>query len=174
MNETGGRDSLIDAGQEIKLLIVDDEEEFLDAIARRLSRRGFLVATASDGEKAKALARQEHFDLALVDLIMPGLSGQVLLQDLKQEHQLIEVIILTGHATPESIEACAQAGAYKYLQKPICHDELAQTLREAYTVRMEKQLVTDEAVLKSIVEAAVDSCPYGILRRLRKLDDGGK
>lgn len=174
MVETGGPDGRVDVGQKIKLLIVDDEELFLDAIARRLARRGFRVATASNGDEAKALAKQEHFDLALVDLVMPGISGQTLLEDLKREHQLIEVIILTGHSSPESVEACKQAGAFKYLQKPICHDELAETLRDAYTARMEKQLVADETLLKAIVEAAVDSCPYGILRRLRKLDDVAK
>ena len=171
MVETGGLRQSGDNEKRIKLLIVDDEVDYLTVLARRLELRGFVVATASTGEEARTLAREEEFDLALVDLVMPGISGQTLLEELKREHQLIEVIVITGHSSPESVKACSDAGAFSYLQKPIEHDELAMTLKNAYAARMEKQIVADEAVLKAIVDAAVDSCPYGILSRLRKLDD---
>ena len=125
MREMGGLGRRSDVGQNIRLLIVDDEKEFLAALARRLVLRGFDVTTASTGEEAKELARKESFDLALVDLVMPGITGETLLEDLKREHQLIEVIVLTGHNSPEKAEACTRAGAFRYLQKPIDHDELA-------------------------------------------------
>ena len=86
----------------IKLLIVDDEVKFLDSISRRLGMRDFEVTKASNGEEALEAARRANFDLALLDLKMPGINGQQVLEILKREHKYLEVIILTGHGSVDS------------------------------------------------------------------------
>ena len=81
--------------EKIKLLIVDDEVQFLNALAQRLEIRGFHVTKATNGAEALQAARSDKFDLALLDLKMPGLDGKEVLQLLKKEHKHLEVIILT-------------------------------------------------------------------------------
>lgn len=160
--------------KKIKLLIVDDEEAFLNAIARRLEMRGFIVSKASRGVEALELANNEQFDLALVDLKMPGMDGQELLAILKKEHRFIEVIILTGHGSLDTAVECTKLGAFGYLPKPYEIDKLLETLRDAYEARMKKKFDADEARMEAISKAALGESPLGILRRLREIDDEEK
>ncbi len=160
--------------KKIKLLIVDDEEAFLNAIARRLEMRGFIVSKAADGAEALDLARNQQFDLALVDLKMPGMNGQELLEILKREHKFIEVIILTGHGSLDSAVECTKLGAFGYLPKPYEIDKLLETLKQAYEARMKKKFEADQERMERIMNAAVGESPLGILRRLRELDDDVK
>jgi len=160
--------------QAIRLLIVDDETRFLQAIAHRLSKRGFEVRTADNGEDAIDLAREEKFDLALLDLRMPGMDGGEVLRVLKEEHQFLEAIILTGHGSLESAVELTKSGAYSYLPKPYELDKLIEVLREAYQVRLEKKFNADQGKLESILSLAKGESALGILRKLRELDDGRK
>lgn len=160
--------------KKIRLLIVDDEEAFLSAMARRLEMRGFEVSKAVNASQALETARADHFDLALVDLKMPGMDGKELLGILKEEHRFLEVIILTGHGSMESAVECTKLGAYGYLPKPYEIDKLLETLRDAYETRMKKKFDADEERIDRIMAAAVGESPLGILRRLRELDDGEK
>lgn len=157
--------------KKIKLLIVDDELAFLNAIARRLEMRDFIVSKAANADQAIEIARNEQFDLALVDLRMPGMDGQELLEILKKEHSFLEVIILTGHGSVESAVECTKLGAFGYLPKPYEMDNLLTTLRDAYESRMKKKFKADEARMKMIEQAALGQSPLGILRSLRDLDD---
>jgi DNA-binding NtrC family response regulator len=157
--------------QVIKLLIVDDESRFLDAIATRLRKRGFDVRTATNGPDAIALARDEKFDIALLDLKMPGMDGSEVLRVLKQEHQFLEAVILTGHGSLESAVELTKLGAFGYLPKPYELDKLLETLKEAYEARLRKKFAADEAKMKAIVSAGLGESPLGILRKLRELDD---
>ncbi len=158
----------------IKLLIVDDETRFLQAIAHRLTKRGFHVRTAENGEEAIGLARSEKFDIALLDLRMPGMDGGEVLRVLKEEHDFLEAIILTGHGSLESAVELTKLGAFSYLPKPYELDKLIQVLREAYQARLEKKFASDQARLKEIMEMAEAESPLGILRKLRELDDKRK
>ena len=90
--------------KKIKLLIVDDEIQFLDSIARRLEMRDFDVTTASDGMSALALARGGRFDLALVDLKMPGMKGEELLAALKAEHRFLDSKPLVSSESGQNVE----------------------------------------------------------------------
>ena len=121
-----------DNGTPIRLLIVDDEAQYLAAIAQRLTMRGFDVQTASDGQTAVDIARREKFDLALLDLKMPGMNGRQVLEILKQEHKHIEVVILTGHGSLDSAVECTKMGAFGYLPKPYELDHLIETLKDAF------------------------------------------
>ena len=110
----------------IKLLIVDDEAKFLDSIARRLEMRGFDVTKAANGQAALEAAQSAKFDLALLDLKMPGLDGKQVLELLKKAHKYLEVVILTGHGSIESAVECTKLGAFDYLPKPYELDKLAR------------------------------------------------
>ncbi len=156
----------------IKLLIVDDEVQFLTAIAERLEMRGFYVKTADNGKKALEIARDEKFDLALLDLKMPGMDGSEVLKRLKAEHRYLEVIILTGHGSLDSAVECTKLGAFGYLPKPYELEKLLETLRDAYEARMKKKFEADQERLDQVLSAATGESPLSILRRLKDLDDG--
>ncbi len=158
----------------IRLLIVDDEEKFLESIAKRLEMRGFDVRTATRGEQAVEITREEKFDLALLDLKMPGMDGKQVLEILKREHKYIEVIILTGHGSVDSAVDCTKLGAFGYLPKPYELEKLLDTLQQAYKVRMEKKFKVDQARMDKIAKLATGSSALGILRELKKLDDEEK
>jgi DNA-binding NtrC family response regulator len=158
--------------QVIKLLIVDDESRFLEAIATRLRKRGFDVKTATNGPDAIALAREEKFDIALLDLKMPGMDGKEVLRVLKQEHEFLEAVILTGHGSLESAVELTKLGAFGYLPKPYELDKLLETLQQAYQARLKKKFAADDAKMEAILNAGIGESPLLILRRLRDLDDG--
>jgi DNA-binding NtrC family response regulator len=155
----------------IKLLIVDDEVQFLESIAKRLELRDFDVTKASNGMQAVEAARQGKFDLALLDLKMPGMDGKQVLEILKKEHKYLEVIILTGHGSVDSAVECTKLGAFGYLPKPYELEKLLETLKEAYSARMRKKFQADQDRASKIAELATGSSPLAILRELRKLDD---
>jgi len=158
----------------IKLLIADDEVDFLNSIAKRLELRGFQVTTAVNGQEAVDAARRDKFDLALLDLKMPGLDGKQALLELKHEHKFLEVIILTGHGSLESAVECTKLGAYGYLPKPYELEKLLEILREAYEVRMKKKFEGDIDRMQKIQQMATGQSALAILRALRDLDDERK
>lgn len=155
----------------IKLLIVDDETRFLNAIAQRLTKRGLDVRTAANGADAIEMARAEKFDIALLDLKMPGMDGGQVLRILKEEHQFLEAIVLTGHGSLESAVELTKLGAFSYLPKPYELDKLIEVLKEAYETRLKNKFASDQAKIDKIVAIASGESPLGILRRLRELDD---
>jgi len=160
--------------KKIKLLIVDDEVQFLDSIAKRLELRDFDVTKAADGEQAIKAAQDDKFDLVLLDLKMPGMDGTQVLEILKREHKFLEVIILTGHGSVDSAVESTKLGAFSYLPKPYELEKLLETLKDAYKTRMEKKFAADQERASKIADMATSSSPLAILRELRKLDDDEK
>ncbi|HEX7343658.1 MAG TPA: response regulator [bacterium] len=160
--------------EKIKLLIVDDEIKFLDSIAQRLEMRGLDIVKAGNGNAAVEIARTQKFDLALLDLKMPGMDGKQALEILKKEHKFIEVIILTGHGSLESAVECTKLGAFGYLPKPYELDNLLEILRQAYEVRLKKKFELDQVRMDKIAQIAAGSSALGILRALRELDNEEK
>ncbi len=160
--------------EKIKLLIVDDEVKFLNSIAQRLEMRGFDVTKAIDGNKAIKAARQGGFDVALLDLKMPGMDGKEVLEILKKEHKYLEVIILTGHGSLESAVECTKLGAYGYLPKPYELERLLELLQQAYQTRLKKKFEGDQVRIDKIMRIATGNSPLAILRELRKIDDEEK
>jgi len=156
--------------RKIRLLIVDDEERFLRTISQRLSLRDFDVTPVSNGEAAIATAGKHTFDLALVDLKMPGMSGEDVLDLLKKNDPYIEVVILTGHGSIDSAVYCTQHGSFSYLQKPCETEELLAVLKDAYRRRVQRKLELDEDKMKSLLHIATGESPLGILRKLRELE----
>lgn len=156
----------------IRLLVVDDEVRFLRALARRLSLRDFDVTPVTSGREAVEKARSQEFDLALVDLKMPGMTGEEVLEALMKEHPFIEVVILTGHGSIESAIQCTHAGSYSYLQKPCETTQLLEVLKNAFSRRLERKMKLDQEKLAQIAQIALGESPLGILKKLKALEQG--
>jgi DNA-binding NtrC family response regulator len=119
----------------ISVLLVDDDDSFRDVLCGELGRSGFLVKAAVDGASALAEAEKRVFDVAIVDLNLPGLSGEELLREIRERSPSTEVIVLTGHATVESAVRTLKDGAYDFLTKPCNLDELESVVRKAFERR---------------------------------------
>ena len=158
----------------IKILLVDDEVKFLKTIADRLRLKGFDVITATNGDDAIIAAHKGGFDVAVLDLQMPGTDGAQLLRILKQSHKFIEIIMLTGHATVDSAVECTKLGAFKYLEKPYDFEKLVEALKEAYQARLKRKFERSEQRMEAIQKLSMHQSPLGILKELSKLDDNQK
>jgi len=156
----------------INILVVDDEEQFLTSIKKRLEARDFNVVAVDRGEKAIEAAKKNPFDVALVDLKMPGINGEETLRALKKDDKWLEVVILTGHGSIDSAVECTKSGAYEYLQKPCKLDELLEVLKNAYQKRIMGKKDIDAERMREIVAFSLVESPLGILRRLKKIDKG--
>lgn len=115
-----------------KVLLVDDEDALREAMARRLSRKGFFTETASDGDQALELFRQNPHDVVVLDIKMPGIDGIEVLRLIKKMDYEAQVIILSGHASLESAKQIVELGGFEYLLKPYELDDLAQKIMDAY------------------------------------------
>lgn len=114
-----------------KVLIVDDEKDFLEAIVARFRLRGFAAQGASDGQTALDNLRMELPEVVVLDLKMPGLDGLEVLRCIKRDHPKVEVVILTGHGSPEAGMEGVSLGAFAYLVKPVKISELVEKVEEA-------------------------------------------
>jgi len=121
---------------DLKLLLVDDEIEFLEPMKLRLERRGLACATAQSGEQALEILAGAAFDCAVVDVKMPGMDGLELLRRIRRGHPETAVILLTGHASVELGVQGMELGAFDYLLKPVELDDLLDTLRRAVGKRL--------------------------------------
>ncbi|MBI5815319.1 MAG: sigma-54-dependent Fis family transcriptional regulator [Nitrospinae bacterium] len=122
--------------QKIRLLVVDDEDAFRDLLVRRFDHSEFEVAGCPSGEAALTLAKTRRFDVGVLDIRMPGISGIELLREIKTLQPEFEAIILTGQATIDSAIEAMKLGAYDYLAKPCKLLELEMILRKAYEKKM--------------------------------------
>jgi len=118
--------------EKIDLLIVDDDAEFRATVLRRFGRRGFRVQEAADGAEALQWASRRDFNVAIVDLVMPGISGLELLAKLKEVHPDCEILLLTGQGTIETAVEAMKRGAYDFLTKPFPLAELEVLIQKAY------------------------------------------
>jgi DNA-binding NtrC family response regulator len=121
--------------QDLKLLLVDDEEDFLTAAAEALRRRGMEVVAVTDARKALSSAKYGDFDVAVIDMKMPGMDGEELFRRLGRQEPQLPVIILTGHASVSQAFKTARDGVFDYLAKPCDMDALAAKIRQAHDVR---------------------------------------
>ena len=158
----------------IKILMVDDEEKFLQAVSERLSIKGFDVKTATSGDDAIAAAQKGGYDVAIVDLQMPGTDGTQVLKILKENHRYIEIIMLTGHATVDAAVECTRLGAFKFLEKPYDFDMLVEALKDAYQTRIEKKFESSRKRMEMIQQLSIHQSPLGLLREMAQLDDARK
>jgi len=159
------------SNKKIQLLMVDDEVKFLKAITERLKLKFFEITSATNGEEAISAAKNGQFDVAVIDLQMPGIDGVKVLEILKKNHKYLEVLVLSGHATIESAVACTKLGAYKILEKPCDFDKLVEAIKEAYEIRLKKKFEYDQQRIKKIEALAFGQSPLGILKELAQMDE---
>jgi two-component system response regulator CpxR len=114
-----------------KVLLVDDEREFVQTLSERLLMRDMGSAVAYDGESALELIREDEPEVMILDLRMPGIDGIEVLRKVKETQPEIEVIILTGHGSEADKEVCMNLGAFAYLHKPVDIDLLSETIKQA-------------------------------------------
>ncbi|MEF2144658.1 MAG: response regulator [Desulfovibrionaceae bacterium] len=119
--------------EEIRLLLVDDEAEFLTTLAKRMTRRGIAPQCVYSGEDALQHLSANPVDVVVLDVKMPGMSGIETLRAIKRESPLTEVILLTGHADLEAAVQGMELGAFDYLMKPMDIDELLFKIQDAFT-----------------------------------------
>jgi two-component system OmpR family response regulator len=119
-----------------KILIVDDENDFRETIIKRLRARKVEIEGADSGLKALEMLDAQDFDVIVLDVKMPGMDGIETLREIKLKKPLVEVIMLTGHASVESGIQGMQLGAFDYVMKPVALDDLMDKLRQAYERRL--------------------------------------
>lgn len=119
----------------IRVLLVDDEQSFIEYLGKRLATRGMEVSMVFSGEKAIEAVQGSEHDVVVLDVKMPGLSGVETLRELKRLRPALQVIMLTGHASIESGVEGMKLGAFDYLVKPCDIEVLTKAIHEAYAQR---------------------------------------
>jgi DNA-binding NtrC family response regulator len=130
------------------VLIVDDEQEFRDITIKRLIKRGLHCEEAENGEQALECIKKGDIDVVLLDVRMPGMDGIQTLQEIKRIKPLVEVVMLTGHASVESGIDGMKLGAFDYLMKPMEFEPLLEKLMDAYAKKRIQQDKTEKVQIK--------------------------
>ena len=141
--------------EDIKILLVDDEKQFVDTLAERLAMRGFSARVAYDGPQALK-AVEEPTDVIVLDLRMPGMDGFEVLRSVKKSSPQVQVIILTGHGGDAEEQTAYRMGAYNFLKKPMDIDELLNSIRMAYRDKVENAMVAVSLAEGGDFDAAQD------------------
>lgn len=136
-----------------KVLLVDDEEEFIELMSQRLETKGLKVVAVTSGEKALTEVEDHKFDVAVVDLAMPGIDGIETLKQIKERRDDIEVIMLTGQATVQSGIEAMKYGAIDFLEKPVDLNVLLEKIRLAKKERMRVLEQKSDEEMKSILKS---------------------
>jgi DNA-binding NtrC family response regulator len=124
-----GNLQFVDREEPIRVMIVDDEVEFLDSMKPIFERRKFMVKTAVDGKEALESLREELVDVVVLDVKMPGMDGLEVLRYIKKDFPSVDVILLSGHPSIEAAVEGVRLGASEYLKKPPNIDGLVETIR---------------------------------------------
>ena len=135
-----------------KVLLVDDEKDFLDIMSERMQARGMTVKTADSADKAMAMLEKESFDAIVMDFKMPGMDGIQALKNIKDQKPELQIILLTGYATVEKTVEAMKIGATDLLEKPADLEALEARIKRAKTEKMllvEKQ---NEEKIKDILQ----------------------
>lgn len=134
------------------VLIVDDEQEFRELTIKRIIKRGLRALGAGSGQEAlEVITNNYQVDVVLLDVKMPGMDGIETLRHIRAEHPLIEVILLTGHASVESGIEGMKLGAFDYLMKPIELEPLLLKLAKAYEKKRKHEQKIEEAQIKKFM-----------------------
>jgi DNA-binding NtrC family response regulator len=133
-----------------KILLVDDEEDFLDVMRERLSSRGIEVATSASAEDALNRIGKELFDAVILDLQMPGMDGLEALERMKEKRPELQVILLTGHATVEKGVEAIKLGAMDLIEKPADLEALGEKIKKA---KQKKMLIVEKANEEKVMDA---------------------
>ena len=132
------------------VLLVDDEVPFVETMTKRLSKRELMVLPAYSGREALEKLEKNGVDVVILDVKMPGMDGIETLREIKRTHPLVEVIMLTGHATVETAVEGMRLGAFDYLMKPCEIEELLAKVDEAKEKKSKHEQKIIDARMKEI------------------------
>jgi len=134
----------------VRVLIVDDEKDFVEMFSLRLQETGETVYTAGSGRECLDVLGEENIDVVVLDVKMPGMDGLETLKEIKKRNPLVEVILLTGHGTIETAVLGMKLGAYDYLLKPAEPIEISKKLKDARRRKQEQEARIREAEQKTL------------------------
>jgi DNA-binding NtrC family response regulator len=128
----GRSDKEVIMDNELRVLLVDDEESYLETAAKIFRRKGIDVELCSIGKNVVSVLKEKKCQVVVLDLKMPGMTGQEVLREIKGNLPAVQVIILTGHATSDDAAVCLTSGAFDFLIKPVEMSHLMDRVRTAY------------------------------------------
>jgi DNA-binding NtrC family response regulator len=123
----------------VKILIVDDEKDFVEMFSLRLTRQGEKVSVAYSGQEALDLLEKTKIDVVILDIRMPGMDGIETLKKIKSSYPLVEVIMLTGHGSTETAVEGMKEGAFDYLMKPADFEDISEKVANAWKRKDEQE-----------------------------------
>jgi signal transduction histidine kinase len=136
----------------IRVLLVDDEDHYRQTLAKRLAKRGIASDQASNGNDCLSILERKMMDVVVLDVKMPGMSGIEVLQHIKHNYPITEVILLTGHATtPDGVEGI-KSGAFDYLMKPVELEHLVNKIIQAYEKILRIEAMQKETEYRKKIE----------------------
>lgn len=141
--------------REFTVLIVDDEEEFREMMMKRLNKKGLVALGADSGQAALDLLEAKRIDVVLLDVKMPGIDGIETLRQIRVLKPLVEVVLLTGHASVDSGIEGMKLGAFDYLMKPIELEPLLEKLADAYEKKRLHQEKIEQAQAKAFMKMPI-------------------
>src|SRR6516164_8398594 len=124
-----------------RILIVDDEDVVRESLLQWFDSEGYQTRASASGKEALTTVGEQQFDLALLDIKMPGMDGIELQQRLREADADLTIIIMTGYGTVETAVQALKQGAYDYVTKPIDPDELSRLVAKAIEHRRTKHEV---------------------------------
>lgn len=145
--------------EKLKVLLVDDEQEFVESLSERLSLRNLTAGVALDGEQALEAVKQDEPDVMVLDLRMPGIDGIEVLRQVRKDHPGVAVVVLTGHGTEEDEKEAIRLGASAYLKKPVDVDQLVGVLHRAWN-RLKKSKDVVDTMLMAAAFAQAGETDY--------------
>jgi DNA-binding NtrC family response regulator len=134
-----------------KVLLVDDEEDFVEMLSLRLQETGEKVTSANSGQECLESLDKTAVDVVILDIKMPGMDGIEVLKEIKSRFPLVEVIMLTGHGTVETAVEGMKLGAFDYLLKPADFTDLKAKLEGARKRKDEQEERIRKAEAKLLV-----------------------
>ncbi len=152
--------------EKMRMMLVDDEERFLSTTEKLLKKKGYDVIIAASGQQALDILNRKSIHVVILDVKMPGMDGIETLREIKTRFPLVEVIMLTGHATVESAVDGLKSGATDYLMKPTGLDELIEKAEEAFEKRRRLEEKIRLAQSKKFMKS-----PRDIIREAENVSD---
>ena len=137
----------------MKMMLVDDEKRFLETTEKLLRKKNIETTTATSGEEALEKLSTHNIHVVILDVKMPGMDGIETLKAIKRQYPLVEVIMLTGHATVETAIEGMKSGAADYLMKPVDINEIVEKANEAFSGRKRLEEKIRVARMRNIVKS---------------------
>nr|WP_321466590.1 response regulator [uncultured Desulfobulbus sp.] len=134
-----------------RVLLIDDEQDFMDVLAERMRDRGMEVSTTTSPLEAVDLTEEKSFDAIILDLMMPEMDGLETLERLREKNPDLQIILLTGHATIEKGIEAMKLGAMDFLEKPIDIQTLNEKIKEAHAHKMVLVEKRSEEAIRNII-----------------------